>query len=465
MVAPALRTGQFDYEIVNTVVTSLGVTLPSSPVAGNVMIVVAGAKDSQPADFVAPSGFAAIGIPVASTGSSNTATAAFYRAVQPGDGATHSVGLNTGGQRMWVAIFEFEGDWDTPSVLSSSSATSGTATSFAGTPATGSALTYGVSVRTDSGGFDTQILSMTVVGSSSVTNISGLAGYRPNAGLVEDVTWTSSKQHSGLVVELPEGEASAAVILGAFDASPTFYPLGVYPPVTSIYLNSSPTFFSGTVNTTPGTVVNTFLEVSPVFYEPSVAEIPLSVALTRFNAYPTFYEPTIAEGFFARASSAAALSGSAGVLYTSTSGSAVSASGFSGALGISSGSPNGGTFWSFSDGLDTYVLNPGPSDVQTPTQSDKRILYQSRTLDNKNLVYMAKGDRVEITLSGTHLTQSQVEEFETWAKRRTPWIVKDDLEREWLVTCRTYSPRRVHKPYNPWYHTYTMVLLVESFTG
>lgn len=298
MAAPTVVAGQTAYSLTNTVVASWDATLPSAPTEGNLLIGRAGAKDSTAANIETPAGWTRIG-DVASTGGSNVATAAFYKVAGAGESATFTVGL-TSSQRLWVSVVELEGDFGTPSLFDSGSATSGTSTAFAGTPGSGSMLLYAVSVRTSGGGFGTPS-AITVEGDSNATNLSGFAGYDEGATAFEDVTWALSKQWSGLVVEVEQTGSSQAVTPTGASVSAAAGSLTVTTGAVDVSLTGV------SVSVTAGTPLvgqesakeMVFLDASPTFYRPAVTDIPYPVGMAfRVDASPTFSAVTVGDETF-----------------------------------------------------------------------------------------------------------------------------------------------------------------------
>lgn len=120
-----------------------------------------------------------------------------------------------------------------------------------------------------------------------------------------------------------------------------------------------------------------------------------------------------------------------------------------------------GPRWTFIDGGDSYQLTPGPTTAETPRIDKKAVRYSHvRSSDSKTLMYVTAGDVQEIVFTGSILTQAQYDAFEDWAALRDPWVIRDDMFREWSVVTKSYTPRRIQKADTPWYHTYTWTFTV-----
>lgn len=156
-------------------------------------------------------------------------------------------------------------------------------------------------------------------------------------------------------------------------------------------------------------------------------------------------------------SSVALLSGNA----TVTTGE-VAASGSARVAARLKGAVDGGSLvgWSFVDPFtaSTFRFSPGPSDIRDPARQ-KRVLYSTRKTNNKALVFLGKPDAEEIVLSGVLKSQEQLQSLREWAKKRHVFLLRDDLGQSTEVYVKLFDARRVQRPYDPYYSTYTITFM------
>jgi hypothetical protein len=118
--------------------------------------------------------------------------------------------------------------------------------------------------------------------------------------------------------------------------------------------------------------------------------------------------------------------------------------------------------WIFTDptnsSTSTFEANPQDGDV---VPRARNVVTQSRRApgDKTVVVVNAQGLR-EFTFTGTILTQSMYNLLTTWFNKPYPIELTDDLGRTYSLYITKFIPQRIHKPYNPWFHTYTMTGIV-----
>ena len=119
--------------------------------------------------------------------------------------------------------------------------------------------------------------------------------------------------------------------------------------------------------------------------------------------------------------------------------------------------PFGGVVhWKFTDpvSLEEYEFEMNPGSGGVPDQERKSV-YSERRLDNKIVQFELPEDARETQFTGTLLTEAQYVAFEAWARKRSPFILTDDLGREYGIIAVGFEPRRERRSSAPWYHTYT----------
>lgn len=122
--------------------------------------------------------------------------------------------------------------------------------------------------------------------------------------------------------------------------------------------------------------------------------------------------------------------------------------------------------WRFIDPVnnDIYYFTVNPSTNPTTAGSAgrlKSIAYTTlRNADSKTLVFKKSGESRKVQITGSITSSDQLYQLETWAKKRYPVRLRDDLERELEVYVESFEPRREHKVNMPYYHTYTLTYAV-----
>lgn len=122
--------------------------------------------------------------------------------------------------------------------------------------------------------------------------------------------------------------------------------------------------------------------------------------------------------------------------------------------------------WRFIDPVnnDIYYFTVNPSTNPTTAGAAgrlKSIAYTTLTnADSKTLVFKKSGETRTVQITGSITSSDQLYQLETWAKKRYPVRLRDDLERELEVYVESFEPRREHKVNMPYYHTYTLTYAV-----
>lgn len=113
--------------------------------------------------------------------------------------------------------------------------------------------------------------------------------------------------------------------------------------------------------------------------------------------------------------------------------------------------------WKFNDTVaaQIYTFEINPSDGGSPSYK-KNITFKNTAAPNgRTLIFEGRDEPVTFSFSGTILTQTQFEAFETWFLKRRQIIVTDDLNRSYSVYITSFDPKRVRASTAPWKHTYT----------
>jgi hypothetical protein len=112
-----------------------------------------------------------------------------------------------------------------------------------------------------------------------------------------------------------------------------------------------------------------------------------------------------------------------------------------------------------------YDFEINPSSGGTPGLS-KNIVYQSTAAaSNKTIVMKRAAEPTTVSVQGTITTQLQLDTLATWAKKRYPINLQDDLDRKYLIYIESFDVRREPSSDTPYSHSYTLTYLIVGFTG
>lgn len=119
----------------------------------------------------------------------------------------------------------------------------------------------------------------------------------------------------------------------------------------------------------------------------------------------------------------------------------------------SSFTPNRWTFFDPTDATSaTFENNP---DQGAAPASEKNVVVQNTLAPGHKTLLVAIANNVQqVDFSGTILTQSMYDLLVTWFSKPDPIELTDDLGRMWTIMFTKFTPKRVRKPENLWFHTY-----------
>jgi len=107
-----------------------------------------------------------------------------------------------------------------------------------------------------------------------------------------------------------------------------------------------------------------------------------------------------------------------------------------------------------------YVFTTNPSTGGVPA-SNKQIVYSNAVATNgKTLIYERSSESQEVKISGTILTQAELEALGLWASKRSVLTLTDDLSRTYNIYITSFVAERVRKASNQYYHTYTLGYMI-----
>lgn len=112
---------------------------------------------------------------------------------------------------------------------------------------------------------------------------------------------------------------------------------------------------------------------------------------------------------------------------------------------------------------DIYYFEINPNDGGSPAVTKQMTLLQSAGPNRMNLVQEGNTVAPTLSFSGVILEQVQYENLELWFDRRALIKLVDDLERTFFGVFSKFTPKRLRRPNNPWYHTYDAEFAVTAY--
>jgi hypothetical protein len=112
--------------------------------------------------------------------------------------------------------------------------------------------------------------------------------------------------------------------------------------------------------------------------------------------------------------------------------------------------------WTFHDTVtdETYTLAANPKEGGAPS-IEKNFQYQPPAApDGSTLVFEGRDKPQSIEFQGFILKEEHDTAFRTWAKKRNPIEITDDLGRVFTVVIEEYVPTRKHSVSHKWRHDY-----------
>lgn len=102
----------------------------------------------------------------------------------------------------------------------------------------------------------------------------------------------------------------------------------------------------------------------------------------------------------------------------------------------------------------TYVWEINPNDGGSPVVQKTMAIMQNSGPNRVNIIMEGPSQAPLVDFSGVILEQSQYETMELWYNRRVLIKLTDDLNRQFFGIFSKWTPKRVRRASNQWYHTY-----------
>lgn len=120
------------------------------------------------------------------------------------------------------------------------------------------------------------------------------------------------------------------------------------------------------------------------------------------------------------------------------------------------------TAWVLSDPVTstTYSLPINPNQGGTPTYR-KNIMYTNTSAPGgKVLMFEGREEAKTLSVSGSILEQSLLDQLVVWYNKRNPIELTDDLGRIFRVYITSFAPTRIRSGTRPYYHEYQMEMTI-----
>lgn len=111
----------------------------------------------------------------------------------------------------------------------------------------------------------------------------------------------------------------------------------------------------------------------------------------------------------------------------------------------------------------TYIFHINPNEGGTPTITKNFALNSNAGPNRGAIVQEGQSSVPEMTFGGVILKQDHLQALERWFDKRMLLQIEDDLGRKMRGIFSTWTPQRVRKPYNPWYHTFQATFTVVGY--
>lgn len=109
----------------------------------------------------------------------------------------------------------------------------------------------------------------------------------------------------------------------------------------------------------------------------------------------------------------------------------------------------------------TYELEINPQNATMP--GIMKTLTATPTARGRPILSQGRNKPQQMQLSGTILTQEQLETVRSWCEKEKQIRITDDLARQFWVYLSNFDPRRVRSVEYPWRHEFTLTCTVVSW--
>lgn len=116
-----------------------------------------------------------------------------------------------------------------------------------------------------------------------------------------------------------------------------------------------------------------------------------------------------------------------------------------------------------SEETDSYTFLINPNDGGAATIQKSISMTQTVGPNRVNILQEGQNQAPTLDFSGFILEQTQLEALETWYDRRTLIKVTDDLGREYYGVFNKFTPKRIRRASNFWYHQYEAEFTLSAY--
>lgn len=110
-----------------------------------------------------------------------------------------------------------------------------------------------------------------------------------------------------------------------------------------------------------------------------------------------------------------------------------------------------------------YEFHVNPNDGGSPVVQKQMNISSNAGPNRGAILQEGQSSPPELSWSGVILSQQHLEALEEWYDRRVLIELKDDLGRTFQGVFTGFSPQRVRKASNFWYHTYSATFTVYGY--
>lgn len=119
--------------------------------------------------------------------------------------------------------------------------------------------------------------------------------------------------------------------------------------------------------------------------------------------------------------------------------------------------------WSSGPQPYTYTWEINPNDGGALSIDKQLLLSQSTGPNRVNIIQEGRSSAPVLDFSGQILTQTHLEAMEIWFSKRILLRIDDDLGRQYFGVFNKFTPKRVRRASNFWYHTYDAEMTVSGY--
>lgn len=111
----------------------------------------------------------------------------------------------------------------------------------------------------------------------------------------------------------------------------------------------------------------------------------------------------------------------------------------------------------------TWTFDINPNEGGSPSIEKQMNIQSNVGPRHGGIIQEGSSQTPTIEFGGVILTQEHYEMMEYWYTRRVLLDLEDDLHRKFRGVFSAFSPKRIRRAFNPWYHEYSASFLVWAY--